>query len=143
VFSWKSEDERHFQSEFKKRCLTSTDHFQALCGQNAILQAEVRRLELEKAALDKRLPLERKHVQFASSNDSPLIEARTEIQQLSEPVAALGMERIGMKIKTLEERLAREKLIADTQNALVKFAIENEVHCRVMQFREGIWGEKP
>jgi hypothetical protein len=58
VFSWKSEDERHFQSEFKKRWLTSTDQIQALCAQNAILQAEVRRLELEKAALVKRLPLE-------------------------------------------------------------------------------------
>jgi hypothetical protein len=64
VFSWKSEDERHFQSEFKKRCLTGTDQIQALCGQNAILQVEVRRLELEKAALIKRLPLERKHVRI-------------------------------------------------------------------------------
>jgi transcription elongation GreA/GreB family factor len=37
------------------------------------------------------------------------------------------------KIKTLEERLAREKLISATQKSSVKFAIENEVHCRVMQ----------
>jgi hypothetical protein len=51
VFSWKSEDERDFQSEFKNRWLTSIDQIQALCGQNAILRAEVGRLELEKAAL--------------------------------------------------------------------------------------------
>jgi hypothetical protein len=115
VFSWKSEDERHFQSEFKKRCLTRPDQIQALCGQNAILQAEVRRLELEKAAFVKRLPLERKHVQFASANDSALIEARNEIQQLREAVAALGIETklMDSKIKTLEERLAREKLIPE------------------------------
>jgi hypothetical protein len=28
------------------------------------------------------------------------------------------------------------------ENSLVKLAIENEVHCQVMQFREGIWREK-
>jgi F0F1-type ATP synthase alpha subunit len=133
VFAWKSEDERHFQSEFKKRRFTSTEQIQALCGQNAILQAEVRRLELEKAALIKRLPLERKHVQLVSANDFPLIEVGNEIQQLGEAVAALGIEKrlIDSKIKTLEARLAREKLIAETQNSLVKLAIENEVHCRL------------
>jgi hypothetical protein len=40
------------------------------------------------------------------------------------------------------KRRRREKLIAETQNSLVKFAIENEVHYRVMQFREGIRREK-
>jgi hypothetical protein len=90
------------------------------------------------------LPLEQKQVQFASANDFPLIEARNEIQQLREAVAALGIEKelMDSKAKTLEERLAREKLIAEKENSLVKFAIENEMHCRVMQFREGIWREK-
>jgi hypothetical protein len=145
VFSWKSEDERHFQSEFKNRWLTSIDQIQALCGQNAILQAEARRLKLEKAALVQRLPLERKHVQVVTANIYfPLIETRDEIQQLGEAAAGLGIEKKSMdpKTKTLEERLAREKLISETHNSLVKFAMEKEVDCRAMQFREGIWREK-
>jgi hypothetical protein len=74
--------------------------------------------------------LERKHVQFASENDSLLFDARNKLQQLREALAALGIEQ-----KLMD-------LISETQNFLVKFAIENEVHCRVMQFREGIWREK-
>jgi hypothetical protein len=61
-----------------------------------------------------------------------LIEAQNEIQQLREAVAALGIEKklMDSTINTLEGRLAREKLIAETQNSLVKLAVENEVHCR-------------
>jgi hypothetical protein len=65
-------------------------------------------------------------------------EAQSQVRQMTEAQLALGIEKTvtESKLKTLEERLARERALLETQKAVARFATESEICARIAQFKD-------
>jgi hypothetical protein len=131
-------------------------------GETASLKRQIKHLQIERDDLLARLERKReklkaarqcaqiggkaecKRVQFVSENQKALNDAQLQIRQMEETQLTMRIEKklADSKIKTLEERLERERSQAETQKSLAKFATETEIHSRVAQFREELLDRK-
>jgi hypothetical protein len=83
-------------------------------------------------------------VQFVGTNDRALPDAQSQVRQMAEAQLAMQIERklADLKMRNLEERLLRERALAETQRSLARFATETEIQARLAQLREELLRER-